>query len=161
MNSHFCWRPHWRCKPLPYSSSLKVLSLIACGEFRAMKNSSRKAGLVKTELDLAQGAVRRQRLGRIALDHRREDRGWGATKSPLIHPIHFVFRTIDKTESIMNSPQNLRNLAWTLIRQAKAFKRLGQLDLARSLAQRGLTLKALAWSQHAELVPINTNQRRF
>ena len=61
----------------------------------------------------------------------------------------------------MNSPQNLRNLAWSLIRQAKAFKRIGQLELAQSLAQRGLTLKSLAWSQQAQLVPIKANQRRF
>lgn len=61
----------------------------------------------------------------------------------------------------MDSPETLRNLAWTLVRQAKAFKRIGQMELARSLAERGLTLKALAWSQQAQLVPIKANQRRY
>ncbi len=78
-----------------------------------------------------------------------------------MHPIHFVSRIEGKMEQKMNSPQNLRNLAWTLIRQAKAFKRVGQVELARALAERGLKLKALAWSQQPQLVPIKTNPRRY
>ena len=61
----------------------------------------------------------------------------------------------------MNTPQNLRNLAWTLIRQAKAFKRAGQVELATSLAERGLRLKSLAWSLTPQPVPIRIDNRRF
>ena len=60
----------------------------------------------------------------------------------------------------MNTRQSLRNLAWSLIRQAQLLKRAGQLDLAKSLASRGLTLKAYAWAMTPEPIPIRIDRRR-
>ncbi|NQY12968.1 MAG: hypothetical protein HRT81_03795 [Henriciella sp.] len=60
----------------------------------------------------------------------------------------------------MNTRQSLRNLAWSLIRQARLLKRAGQVDLARSLATRGLALKAYAWTMKPEPIPIRIDNRR-
>ena len=63
-------------------------------------------------------------------------------------------------EQNMNTKQSLRNLAWSLIRQARLLKRAGQVDLARSLANRGLALKAYAWSMKPKPIPIRIDNRR-
>lgn len=55
----------------------------------------------------------------------------------------------------MNTRQNLRRLAWSLLRQAKALKKNGQFDLAQRLARRSLSIRSLAWSHQPQLVPIN------
>ncbi|MEL6414404.1 MAG: hypothetical protein AAFQ15_05630 [Pseudomonadota bacterium] len=60
----------------------------------------------------------------------------------------------------MNTRQSLRSLAWSLIRQAQLLKRAGQFDLAKSLAHRGLALKAYAWAMTPEPIPIRINNRR-
>lgn len=60
----------------------------------------------------------------------------------------------------MNARQFLRNLAWSLIRQARLLKRTGQIHLARSLANRGLALKAYAWAMNPEPIPIRIDNRR-
>lgn len=59
----------------------------------------------------------------------------------------------------MNTRQSLRNLAWSLIRQARLLKSVGQLDLARSLANRGLALKAYSWAMKPEPIPIRIDNR--
>lgn len=60
----------------------------------------------------------------------------------------------------MNTRQSLRSLAWSLIRQAQFLKNAGQLDLARSLAGRGLKIKAYAWAMKREPIPIRIDNRR-
>ncbi len=54
----------------------------------------------------------------------------------------------------MNTRQNLRRLAWSLLRQAKALKKNGQVERAQRLARRGLSINSLAWSLQPQLVPI-------
>ena len=83
-----------------------------------------------------------------------------ATNTTRRHPLRFVCRRKYKTEQNMNTRQSLRNLAWSLIRQAQLLKRGGQLDLAKSLTSRGLTLKAYAWAMTPEPIPIRNNNRR-
>jgi len=63
-------------------------------------------------------------------------------------------------EQSMNTRQSLRNLAWSLIRQARLLKRSGQVDLARSLINRSLALKAYAWAMNPEPIPIRIDRRR-
>lgn len=54
----------------------------------------------------------------------------------------------------MNTRRNLLSLAWSLVRQAQALKKNGQVELAQSLARRGLSIKALAWSLQPQPIPI-------
>ena len=60
----------------------------------------------------------------------------------------------------MNTRECLHRLAWPLIRQAKLLKRAGQYDLAMSIADRGLALKAHAWAMKPEPIPIRVDNRR-
>ena len=59
----------------------------------------------------------------------------------------------------MKTRQNYRHLAWSLLRQAKAFKRAGQNELATALAKRGLAVKSLSWSFQPKLAPIPVKHR--
>jgi len=59
----------------------------------------------------------------------------------------------------MNTRECFHRLAWSLIRQAKLLKRAGQFDLAKSIADRGLALKAHAWAMKPEPIPIRINSR--
>ncbi|MEL6727403.1 MAG: hypothetical protein AAFY12_14400 [Pseudomonadota bacterium] len=59
----------------------------------------------------------------------------------------------------MQTRQSYRQLAWSLLQQAKAFKRAGQTDLASALAKRGLMLKSLSWSVQPQLAPIPIQTR--
>ena len=54
----------------------------------------------------------------------------------------------------MQTRQSYRQLALSLVQQAKAFKRAGQNELAIALAKRGLMLKSLSWSVEPALTPI-------
>lgn len=59
----------------------------------------------------------------------------------------------------MQTRQSYRHLAWSLVQQAKAFKRAGQIELARALAKRSLIVKSLSWSMQPQLVPIPIDNR--
>ena len=54
----------------------------------------------------------------------------------------------------MSTRQTLLYLAWSLVRQAQSLKKNGETQLARDLARRGLSIKALAWSLHPQPIPI-------
>ena len=59
----------------------------------------------------------------------------------------------------MSTRQTLRNLAWSLVRQAQTLKKSGETQLARDLARRGLTIKALAWSLQPQPIPVRIRTR--
>ncbi|MEM9378218.1 MAG: hypothetical protein AAGA72_18525 [Pseudomonadota bacterium] len=58
----------------------------------------------------------------------------------------------------MPTRQNLLQLAWSMVRQAQTLKQSGETKLAADLAQRGLSIKALAWSLKPEPIPIRLEQ---
>lgn len=54
----------------------------------------------------------------------------------------------------MDTHRNLFGLAWSLVRQAQVLKKQGEIKLARKVAHRGLSIKALAWSLQPQPIPI-------